>query len=1462
MGQLLFQYVFNPILETVNQFQYHWEKTTEYGLYYQRYAALSDASIFDAPVAITKVATGVSRIHELFPVDKVVHPAVYLNSLFIEKSQKDTEEITHIAMQPKYDKEASHYIGLNSLRRTIIPNKDAFDGVFVYAKHSDGDSDYFFDEDYKQWALRINHMSICRDEFLRRKTWMHGEYFGELRRLEREWNLRLIPGYETLSLPQEWKDLNLYDIVFGKLPTKIFSVREDFFIWTHGPIGNIYYTDAVKRLDDDHMNIYQIQYNLKRTEPGWSVFPQEFMKFRDRTGFNIYENIYGTPDRKDICLESFQRFGQINTKAPKWLENVFGSKKDPSINWYENVSGSLSDKHLNQFQSITGKPERKEINIIASGESVSRQTHWSLWEQIYCHRNNSLYGNVFDFYSMTSQNSVLNAFQTLLGKADKRYGYLQNVVSTPSKQREEGFLDYHVGHGFKSHLIGSAETYVISGKKNIDSNSVEVGRSAWGLKTIQSVFELTLNDFCIREKKTVFTINGVQGINIDKIIDIGDYVFVYRTNKSVMMNWTMKTNSIAMGKLVDKNWDVLEADWARKEEHDIWLDDYFQLGGILSNNNIGGKSIWIENDVFGKKSIPDMVLMNEVWTSSPIKHLDFDIGSNLLGSVERKALTAFNDFGLVFGNKGYSHIGIWDNVLAYKVPGDFEIKDTFTAVDKSRHEFSIKDTSTQVIKIPKDFLIEDSLTSVYKIKKDLYFEMVYLWFAYKVPKDFVIMPWEVFPNKVKKDMTIQDLSISGIKDRKGIPDTDTILSAIKSAFSFVVTTGTHPPKWEEIGGFIVPISKVRKGTMDREIDEMAKKRFKDAMLNEGVFASVIAQDLKSMLNSNLVSLDKLPYHVFLDYQNDWIIKSRIHGAIHDDYVVGIKLEHEGVLEDGVWTSKGQKLLQVQPQEWLKKLGKSSSLSGIDDIWLHQEIRQLSVFAVESLKKTQFNTSIFDQVVGSQKEIAVGSVFQEYWLEKLPNLCYYSYGEWLKKDIQQSIVYEDEFASKTEGKAILNLSSPVIRKNLKAWYDDYIVGESIIREGELAAQLEWLEKTRRKCGLHPNDFGNWAWVYETPDPFQYSFGIDELLLPENDTHYENFKELIFDSHYMRPRKPVKEISNTQWIAKYPVKHPTPKWSDIAIDYDASAIDWQNYYGIETSIMHDMFLRYYRIWQVKMFEFSTMTMQQSVNLMLEYLWAWIPEYYPVNKLEEAYRVFKLIRWFGEAAIINNSQYIISYEYDNGGMKMKEDTKTHKKVWNIYGIDVDLKDCNPSSTNDSMFLDRKQFVIRNNPVYIGVGPAYVEFTFIAKRNTTVNFTLMNTIGSVNIYVDGELVDVRSKTSKVIIPIQYTGDEVVIRIEKDKNNNLNNQFMIGNLSIPEQDFKDLTIEFDPQLRAGNKPLNEIAQKLVAYAMLHDQRDTAWSEALKANLGVSEVYKKMTQYWEDHHAGKIKGKRLTIKQV
>lgn len=1535
MGQLLFQYTFNPILETVHQFQYRATKTNEYGLYYQRYAALSDASIFDSPVAITKVATGVSHIQNLFPVYKAAHHATNLADLFVHngevsKAQKDTVELGIVSAQERYLKHINEIMQQNASRYIYTINYEDYGGSLIH--NNDEYNIHLHDFlQHKYWFKRENVVSYSDLILISDNTWKHLSNLDSIF-TTKERILREMPGYETTQLPEDWKNLNLSDYLVLDVPHNTLSIRNEISIWTQGPILNQYITntahrldddilnrqnvDTVHRVDNDHFNIYETD-NVVRTESGYDIYSQEIAKLRFRTHLKMYENLFGLPQQRKLDLELYQRFGQVSYKKiltienflakrnlqgfqildniqskrdvykVRWYENVHTQRSTYRVRWYENLQSERDVYRVKWYDNlhmlkgnmgfdghnnlVVANIKDKNFNILSHGYHGSRNTYMNILWQDFCSDENNTYANVFKTVSAYfTQRYIEYPLYKITGRKTNPRGILGDSVNTATRSPYD--------------IIANA---TLSAKRVLDDTQVMMFENLWGLKAINPIYELSLDNFVIRERKYICVIGELPVTTTDKIIWTSEVYQVCHRRKDVIESTTLWAYPS------DKHTIRYQHLWANKSNSDIYIDDYFQLG---IDNGKRGKPIWREDYILSAlKENGEFGKPQDIFSYMSRKSLQMITEKYFTGEKERGSLIDSIKDVDICGYKDRLSIYLFPNVLAEKIKHDFLIQDTSSSIYKIRLDFSISDMATVIEKVKRDFAIYDTQNNVYKVKKDfsidniqnlaeklkkdfiindtstlvykepkeIYFEFVHLWFGYKVPKDFIIMPWDVLADKVKKDFIINDSSSSVYKDRKSIPNADVIVSAIKDAFSIVVGSGFDHPSWEDVGGFIVSVSKVRKDAMTHEIDEMAKKVMKDSLVHEDDFASVIAEDMKSMLDNDLVHLDKYPHKVFMDYQNEGIVKSKVHGAIHNDYAIGSKLQYKGILEHGIWTSKSQKLLRsdmAQVSGGVKSI-KEITIDTTDE-WLAKGLKDMNVFENVFLGKQHFELDVFDQVSGSNKRINDANIFQEDWLEKLPNLCYYSYGTWMDKHQPYAVVEENTSVIKQDRKMTITFGDFAFRKNLKAWYDEYLVGGSIIRQGALADELTWMEKIRKKCGLHPNDFGNWTWVYETPDPFADVFGIDELLLPENDTHYENFKELIFDSEHMRPRKPVKELSDNQWIAKYPIKHPTQKWADVAVDYDASAIDWENYYGIETSIMHDIFLRYYRIWNVKMFEFSTMTMQQSVNLMLEYIWAWIPEYFPVTKLEQAYRVFKLIRWFGEAAIINNSQYIISYEYDNGGMKFKEDPKTHKKVWGIYGLETNLKDCSPYSSNDTMFMDCKQYVIRNNPVYVGRSDAWVEFIITAKRNTTLSFTLMNTVGSVKIYVDGVLTDTRSRTGKVIIPIQYTGDDITIRVEKDKKNNLNDQFMIGNLIIPEQDFKDLDIKFDPQLRAGNMPLNEIAQKMIAYAMLHDQRDKAWEESLKTNLGVSEVYKKMTKYWDDHHAGKIKGKRLTIKQV
>ena len=618
-------------------------------------------------------------------------------------------------------------------------------------------------------------------------------------------------------------------------------------------------------------------------------------------------------------------------------------------------------------------------------------------------------------------------------------------------------------------------------------------------------------------------------------------------------------------------------------------------------------------------------------------------------------------------------------------------------------------------------------------------------------------------------------------------------------------------------GMIIPISKTRHQAYIDTVDSMVKKTSSQGYLNIDLSVSVIPKN--SYVQTLDLFCDKQEHIAFLEYKNMHISKAKIYTVINKDTLVNKEYSY-AYLEGSIWASKSK-----------------VDTFTINQVWAHKKDN-----------KAQINDTI-STVTLPKNMYHYNSLF----VDKINQICYYDYGTtWADKSLEARL-YNSQVGTNKELQNIkmLDCISPFIKKELDAFYDYGVFGNTTIRESALFKEIDAVQRTNNNCGIHPEDFGNWAWVYETPDPFdKVSYGIDELLLPENDTRYEDFEDIIFNKETMTPRNPVKQIDENTFIAKYPIRHPlSSKYANISVDYNTSAIDFENYYGIETQIMHTVFLKFYRIWQSKIFEFGTMTMVQSVKLMLEYLYSWIMEYFPLEKIEQALRVFKLIRWYGESSIIQNSQYIVSYEY--GTLESKLNTGSCM-IPNNIGPD-----------NSTMLIDSKLGVIKNNPELLQVSNAYVEFYVNNKKNTTFTFSLSNTVGSVNIYINDVLVDTVSRsTINLTYELSYTGDINVVKIEKEKAHNLNATFYIGNIKVPNGTFKELSIDFDPTLKAGNKPLNEIARKMIAVANLYDNRNEAYETILKGNLGMNELYKKLTEYWELHHQGKTKGKRLTIKEV
>ncbi len=788
---------------------------------------------------------------------------------------------------------------------------------------------------------------------------------------------------------------------------------------------------------------------------------------------------------------------------------------------------------------------------------------------------------------------------------------------------------------------------------------------------------------------------------------------------------------------------------------------------------------------------------------------------------------------------------IWsgqDNITRIKYGMDIIDVGEWTEVIKN---LTIYDTDRWLGIIRKGFPVDYSGISVYREVYNLNREDFKPWSLYR--ESYPLDLYQQMFIGEEKNLSIWDSTIPFIKEKRNLSIQENMISFIKSVLPAIATNYLKYPNWSTLGGFIVPVSKVRNQASIDSINLLLKKYYQNVMINEDSFSSVLSKP--AIIDYDMgATLDTKAKNVFMDYINDMLMKA----------------EFQAQIQEGMKPFSKHYYAQLQEEIlWLKASPKFAAL-GFDE------------FTSTTYKPIMID---FHDAAKSFTKDTYVHIFPNEWLDIPPKVCYYSYDTWGLKgnskafiepqcmattDIREVFV-EDIFGGTTSSrKAMLQFGNFEAKQVNKMWYENGVFSDTAIKEFDIFQQLLHGFKDKAELDILPNDFGNWVWVYETPDPFLYDkYGIDELLLPENDTQYENFEDLIFDREHMRPRDPIKEISETQWIAKLPIRHPVDKYKDVGKVYEDSAFKWQNYFGIPASVIHDMALRYYRIWEKNMFKFSTMTMQQAGNLMLNYLWDWIPEYYPIGQLEQAYRVFRLIRWYTECAVINNSQYIISYEYAN----LTWPDADHMSICHIPN---DLQEYDPSNvmenSNDTMYSDTTpgHLCLRNNPIYTRSNDVWVTFRIENKRNTTITFNLYNQSGSVNIYVNDELVEViRAHGShKLAYNIRYTGDINEFKIEKKAADNLDNYFIIGNISIAHQAFKDLSIQFDPALRAGNKPLNEVAEKFGLFASLYDDKNIAYKEILSKNLSVSEVYKMLKKYWELHHENKWKGKRLTIKQV
>lgn len=787
----------------------------------------------------------------------------------------------------------------------------------------------------------------------------------------------------------------------------------------------------------------------------------------------------------------------------------------------------------------------------------------------------------------------------------------------------------------------------------------------------------------------------------------------------------------------------------------------------------------------------------------------------------------------LFAYKFDHNIYLNEDILLSKDKHSFSINDTDKILYKDKHGFSINDSEVTLKLARKG--IDTKSTSEFLYKDKHGFRIFYddtsklLTDLIKSKKGFDINNTETYLYRDRYGFSINDTEKDIIKTRKGfvIDDYTDFIYRDKYHISIDITDANLAKSELPVGiiihdntiGLVISEKDLYKDNNEKFLNLNSKHTFnkdtqifldKDAKRTNDVFNNifVITEQKKVFLDyyHNLM-MSKNIKSCLIDMRNTFVEKKPKHGIIYKDIIGVTKRCKKAFINTNVIVNKNNKELFITDDVFFVKTLKNTKI--FNDIWVNKETHTASIFKDISISKDIYEAYVSD------KDIMIDKA--EF------NLTKESYIDIDKKN-------KDLYKNKDVGS--------ILKSNNNFNVDNYVfITKQQYKTNEFVSEMEHIQKVIKDLERPVEKTYNWAYVYQYEDPIDPNYdyyGIDELLLPEKDVDYSTFEEIIFNKKTMMPKRPVKVIDNNTFIAKYPIKHPIPNYEEIGIVY----ID------VPTDLMYTIFTKFYQVWYANIFKFGNMSMVDSLKLMLDYMYSYIVVTYSGSEyLEPALRVFRQIRWFGETSVMHNAQYKITCEYEDLKSNLQTGTCMIKNDLSGFYVDKALKVLSTDSTS------------------IG-HEAYIKLYASNREDSQITFSVSFTGGALDVYLNNTLIDtIYSNHASISYDLPATNTENEIILKRSASNNIGHCY-VGNIIIKKGTYKNLNIEYDPDLKAGNMPLNDIVNKMVILANMYDDEQEAFNKFREGNLAVSELYKRLENYWELHHANKIKGKRLTIKET
>lgn len=1395
MGEVSFEYKVKSKHRLTQSFAYWFEETAKYEFAYQRFVALYDTRIFNSPVVITKVATGLPYISGEFAQHRQSFDMETFNGINIFKSSKFVrypEKHTQLFLE----KDGKSFIVRDDIS-VVLGNIDygRIYGGMIGACHINPFSVY------DNWSASLDDIV----------TEQHKNVIAKQDRLSIDIYANILAKYDIQSE-------SVYDSVIANKPDIIANNKQDI-----------------------------------AGEP-------------NRTGFSIYQNYNGHKTSNeiiqlfDILCMPHSNTGIVNsiilgTPQRNAMTPIFSLPakriKDNKLVRYKVFNATSRDAVLNRNNMYLGNRklygfEVNEVYLfanVATPPSTYLNKDYLLYSEYFRAEKNNMY-NTFtpiggielnnDYYAFNpignvEINSIHNAFKPI-DTANV------NRVNDVVKWDLYASLDCYLLYGCIDQRIGDSSQSVFLRELNKKQGLKSNDESVYAYPEIGSV-----NSYISSSKGSIksYVVPNVCSVNLNqKYSGVLKEIWVNKTNSDISSQYDISgfrkltgsnyTTGMLFARHADFNIYTLNLPFGYKNKNIV--DQY--KGNVSLKIDRKSVSVSKYNALFVSQDRISANLQPQLWVlkdrisavvySNQHRHIYRDRISIAICSHQyhiyqhRKGTELYSPY--IFTNRIAKLLSLaTDNfeimaqkdifnlfvqpkgVHIQKDSSSFLAQDTFVSLYKLLHGFNI-DEQFSVTKTPSGVQAETTLKGVFKTRESFSIEQLVNTLYLK-----------------KRDVSCYDDAMSAFKNTVNAQNDGAISSAIKS-----ITHIRLNNFGDGHNGLIIPVTKsyVDVSAFNNDIGKLAWKSDKSTVFTKDAMASILKKP--AFLSSlNYLGAEKLYHEVMIEVYNYYAEKNAVRA----------------------FTQCNDSVYHLPYNAFTIKTATQS---------LKNSFFVNGVCSGTHGAKSEYDTAFYDRLMANTYKVEYDSdTYKKEFADKGKYGLYYfydAYSEKTKKDV--ATLGELQWTIRPLQSGFYNIFPANRYDRDTEVFEPVVYGKVPTRDVDVMQQLAMIEKCRKEVEEFLSDFGNWVWVYETPSPFESEvYGIDELLLPEEDIRYEQFENIIFDKETMTPRDPVKILGPTSFIAKYPIEMPIDEFADVGAIYDDSAEKWEQYFGIETDVMRDIYLKYYQIWQAKIFEFSTMTMVQSTKKMLDYLYTWIDMYYPVDKMQQALRVFRQIRWYSESAVIRNSQYIISYEYDT----LKSNLHT-----GICHVPNDLDDV----TNPTMYVDKKNAVIRNNKALLGQD-AHITFEIDVQKNTYIKFDLYTEYGkgTAFVYLNDVLVQVCTSASLgVVVQVPYTGSANRVTITKKGSGNVG-EFYVGNISIPNATFKNLSIEFDPVLRAGNKPLEEVAKKMIACANLYADRNEMYAVIKKSSLGFSETYKQMNNYWKLHHQDKMKGKRLTIRQ-